>query len=183
MLLVEQGTTVATCHASRCVTVSGGLLFYEHILEQVFSQGAQTLGEAVLAAKQAIIGQNPGDDWLYGPAVLQTVLGDPALRISVLGLPTPSLAVELTGTNSARLTWTEVLDAQQYEIFRSDLPYWSRLGVLPWHSVPAPSLEFMVVEGIGDLECNYSYVARARSGSAVSAISNTVGEYDFLVEH
>jgi hypothetical protein len=81
MLFAQTNVAVATCHASRCVTVNGGDLFYEEIIREFFSHGAATLGEAVCNAKREVISENPANDWLYGPAVLQTILGDPALRI------------------------------------------------------------------------------------------------------
>jgi hypothetical protein len=62
--------------------VNGGDLFYGEIIRELFSQGAATLGAAVCNAKRKVISENPSNDWLYGPAVLQTILGDPALRIT-----------------------------------------------------------------------------------------------------
>ena len=41
----------------------------------------ETLGEAVFAAKRKILSENTTNDNIYGPAVLQTILGDPALRL------------------------------------------------------------------------------------------------------
>jgi hypothetical protein len=81
MLFDSHSVAVATCHASRCVTTIGADLFYREVIDNVFYSGVATLGDAVCEAKQVVISQNPGDDWLYGPAVLQTILGDPALRL------------------------------------------------------------------------------------------------------
>jgi hypothetical protein len=47
----------------------------------VFRRGERCLGRAVFAAKCSIIVRYPTDDNLYGPAVLWTLFGDPALRI------------------------------------------------------------------------------------------------------
>lgn len=95
MLFARTNVAVATCHASRCVTVSGGDLFYRAIIEALFTQGGATLGEVVCSAKKKVISENPYNDWLYGPAVLQTILGDPALRI-ITPVALPEEREELT---------------------------------------------------------------------------------------
>jgi hypothetical protein len=81
MIFAQQKVAVATCHASRCITVQGANLFYTEIIKNIFEQGMETLGEAVFAAKQKILSENTTNDNIYGPAVLQTILGDPALRL------------------------------------------------------------------------------------------------------
>ena len=81
MIFAQQKVAVATCHASRCITVEGANLFYEEIIKNIFEEGMETLGEAVFAAKQKILTENTTNDNIYGPAVLQTILGDPALRL------------------------------------------------------------------------------------------------------
>jgi hypothetical protein len=72
---------MATCHASRCITIAGANQFYGEIIKNIFEEKMTTLGEAVFAAKRKVISDNPSNDNYYGPAVLQTILGDPALRI------------------------------------------------------------------------------------------------------
>jgi hypothetical protein len=47
----------------------------------------RVLGNAIFAAKCSVITWYPTDDYYYGPAVLYTLFGDPALRIKQ-GAPT-----------------------------------------------------------------------------------------------
>jgi hypothetical protein len=182
MLLAEERVAVATCHASRCVTTIGGNLFYEAVIDNIFYWGAPTLGEAVLAAKQAVISENPGNDWLYGPAVLQTILGDPALRIRLPELPPMALQITLTGPGSARLTWEHIATAARYEIYRGTSAYSVGLSILPWRTVYPPTSYVDFTEGLGDCLTNYFFAGKARNQSLVSPLSNVVGEFDFQLE-
>ena len=84
MLLDYNPIAVATCNSSRCVTVSGAREFYTELLNILFSNSDLTLGELVFQAKTEVITSYPSNDYFYGPAVLQTILGDPALRIRTL---------------------------------------------------------------------------------------------------
>ena len=56
-------------------------MLYKEFLGNLFRHGERSLGRAVFAAKCSIIARYPTDDNLYGPAVLWTLLGDPALRV------------------------------------------------------------------------------------------------------
>jgi hypothetical protein len=158
-------------------------LFYEEVIDNVFYGGAPTLGEAVLAAKQAVISENPGNDWLYGPAVLQTILGDPALRLRLPGLLPMTLEIQLIGPGTARLSWEPVVGATQYDIFRSTCPYVPSSGIVPWRVVAAPSTHVDFTEGLGDPLTNYFFAGKSRSQSLVSPLSNAVGELDFQLGH
>jgi hypothetical protein len=51
------------------------------VLKNLFWRGESLLGPAVFAAKCSVITWYPTNDWWYGPAVLWTLLGDPALRV------------------------------------------------------------------------------------------------------
>jgi len=64
-----------------CGVSSTSQLLYKEFLNNLFRRGERCLGRAVFAAKCSIIARNPDDDELYGPAVLWTLLGDPALRV------------------------------------------------------------------------------------------------------
>jgi len=81
MLFDSSSVAVATCNSSRCVTVIGAKLFYQEILNYLYSHDSTTLGDVVIYAKTQVISSNPHNDYLYGTAVIQTILGDPALRI------------------------------------------------------------------------------------------------------
>jgi hypothetical protein len=53
----------------------------KEVLGNMLQHGERCLGRAVFAAKCSVIARNPGDDNIYGPAVLWTLFGDPALRV------------------------------------------------------------------------------------------------------
>jgi hypothetical protein len=66
---------------SPCGVSSTSQLLYKEFLNNLFQRGERCLGRAVFAAKCSVIARYPNDDSIYGPAVLWTLLGDPALRI------------------------------------------------------------------------------------------------------
>ena len=68
------------------------------VLKNLFWRGESLLGPAVFAAKCSVMTWYPTNDWWYGPAVLWTLLGDPALRVRH-GIP---VAVEEQGATKAR---------------------------------------------------------------------------------
>jgi hypothetical protein len=53
----------------------------KEVLQNLLIHGEQCLGRAVFAAKCSVIARNPTADTIYGPAVLWTLFGDPALRV------------------------------------------------------------------------------------------------------
>jgi hypothetical protein len=178
MVFAPGGVAVASCHASRCVTVSGGNLFYEEVVNSIFYQGAATLGEAVLAAKQAVISEHPTNDWLYGPAVLQTILGDPALRLRLPALLPMTLEIAMVGPGMARLSWAAIEGATHYDIYRSASAYIPSSGLLPWTVVAAPDTQLGFSEGLGDWSVDYFFAGKARNQVMTSQLSNIVGEFD-----
>jgi hypothetical protein len=66
---------------SPCGVSSTSQLLYKEFLNSLFRRGVRCLGRAVFAAKCSVIARNPTDDSVYGPAILWTLFGDPALRI------------------------------------------------------------------------------------------------------
>ena len=64
-----------------CGTDEGHELLLHEILKSIYWDGERVLGRAFFAAKCSVIARYPTDDTRYGPAVLYTLLGDPALRI------------------------------------------------------------------------------------------------------
>jgi hypothetical protein len=60
-------------------------------MNSIFRQNERILGQAIFAAKCSVITRYPTDDYYYGPAVLYTLFGDPALRIK---MPLPTSADE-----------------------------------------------------------------------------------------
>ena len=81
--LLESGAggSIANVAYNPCGVSSTSQLLYNEFLNNLFKRGEHCLGRAVFAAKCSIIARYPNDDSLYGPAVLWTLLGDPALRI------------------------------------------------------------------------------------------------------
>lgn len=64
-----------------CGVSSTSQLLYKEFLNNLFKDGEHCLGRAFFAAKCSVIARDPTDDSVYGPAVLWTLFGDPALRI------------------------------------------------------------------------------------------------------
>lgn len=81
--LLESGNggSVANVAYSPCGVNSTSQKLYKEFLENLFQRDEQCLGRAVFAAKCSIIARYPNDDSIYGPAILWTLFGDPALRI------------------------------------------------------------------------------------------------------
>jgi hypothetical protein len=93
-----KGGSIANVAYSPCGVSSTSQLLYKEFLDNLFKRGENCLGRAVFAAKCSIIARNPEDDSVYGPAVLWTLLGDPALRVkhrisSAVEEPDPRLGV------------------------------------------------------------------------------------------
>lgn len=66
-----------------CGTDLAALLLNDELLTNIFLRGERILGRAVFAAKCSIIARYPTRDTIYGPAVLYTLFGDPALRLKL----------------------------------------------------------------------------------------------------
>ena len=58
----------------------------KEVLQNLLWNGERCLGRAVFAARCSIIARYPTNDNFYGPAVLWTLLGDPALRVKYRAL-------------------------------------------------------------------------------------------------
>jgi hypothetical protein len=76
-----KGGSIANVAYSSCGVSSTSQLLYKGFLNNLFKHGEHCLGRAVFAAKCSIIARYPNEDSLYGPAILWTLLGDPALRV------------------------------------------------------------------------------------------------------
>jgi hypothetical protein len=94
-------------------------------------------------------------------------------------LPPTTLAIT-RGPGNVRLSWTPVAGATHYDIYRNLRGYFQPVGP-PWQTVAAPTTHLDVTSGIGDPSTNYFFRGRARSASATSPFSNTVGEFEFGV--
>jgi hypothetical protein len=81
--LLESGSggSIANVAYSPCGVSSTSQLLYKEFLNNLFEQNEHCLGRAVFTARCSVIARYPDDDSIYGPAVLWTLLGDPALRI------------------------------------------------------------------------------------------------------
>lgn len=66
---------------SRCGTPVGFFNYYMEICRLIYREDERILGKIIQEAKRRIIAQYYPDDALYGPAVVWTLLSDPALRI------------------------------------------------------------------------------------------------------
>jgi hypothetical protein len=81
LLELGKGGAVACVAYCPCGTEAASQLLRKGVLDRVYLDGERVLGKAVFAAKCSVIARYPTQDSLYGPAVLWTLLGDPALRI------------------------------------------------------------------------------------------------------
>ena len=93
-----KGGSIANVAYCPCGVSSTSQLLYKEFLDNLFQRGERCLGRAVFAAKCSVIASYPDDDSIYGPAVLWTLFGDPALRIrhriqSAVEEPGPKLGV------------------------------------------------------------------------------------------
>lgn len=78
---VDKGS-VTSGGPSRCGTPLGFFNYYMELLRLIYHEDERILGKVVQEAKKRIINKYyPDDDELYGPAVVWTLLSDPALRI------------------------------------------------------------------------------------------------------
>ena len=76
-----KGGSIANVAYSPCGVSSTSQKLYKEFLDNVFKRNENCLGRAVFAARCSIIARYPDDDSIYGPAVLWTLFGDPALRM------------------------------------------------------------------------------------------------------
>jgi hypothetical protein len=76
-----KGGSIAGVAYNPCGTDGGALVLNDEVLKNIFVRGERILGKAIFAAKCSVIAWYPTQDTLYGPAVLYTLFGDPALRL------------------------------------------------------------------------------------------------------
>jgi len=81
LLESDRGGSIANVAYNPCGVSSTSQLLYKEFLDNLFGRGEHCLGRAVFAAKCSVMARYPDNDSLYGPAILWTLLGDPALRI------------------------------------------------------------------------------------------------------
>lgn len=79
---MENGSkgTIAGMATSTCGTGTGCHYFTRECLKDIYRNGQRILGRVIFDAKNYIIPRYSQDS-LFGPAVLYTLFGDPALRI------------------------------------------------------------------------------------------------------
>ena len=80
LLESSQGGSIANVAYNPCGVTTTSQMLFKEFLNTLFG-GERSVGRAVFAAKCSIIARYPGDDTKYGPAVLWTLFGDPALRV------------------------------------------------------------------------------------------------------
>jgi hypothetical protein len=88
------------------------------------------------------------------------------------------LTIRTLGPSSARLSWSSVVGATHYDIYRSTMAYFAASGA-PWQTIAAPTTQLDFSAGIGNPAINYSFLGIARNASQTSPSSNLVGEFDF----
>jgi hypothetical protein len=98
LLEEPSGGSIANVAYCPCGVSSTSQLLYKEFLNNLFENSERCLGRAVFAAKCSVIASNPTNDTIYGPAVLWTLFGDPALRVhhrisAAVAEPGPRLGV------------------------------------------------------------------------------------------
>jgi hypothetical protein len=64
-----------------CGTLNGLLAVIQKLLDNIYFEGERIIGNAFHEAKCEVIQQYFPTQYMYGPAYVYTLLGDPALRI------------------------------------------------------------------------------------------------------
>lgn len=64
-----------------CGTLNGLLAVIEKVLDKIYNENERTLGIVFHEAKSEVIQQYFPTQYMYGPAYVYTLLGDPALRL------------------------------------------------------------------------------------------------------
>jgi hypothetical protein len=88
------------------------------------------------------------------------------------------LDIELISANTARVSWSAITGATDYDLYRSTTAFFSGSGS-PWQTVAAPTTHVDFSDGIGNVNTNYYFLGNARSATQTSPASNIVGECDF----
>ena len=82
MLFHENGGSLAAFCLTRCGGFFSGIMqSVIGLLDAVFIQKQNTIGEAILSAKKGVIRHSPDKPAYLSPAVMFTLLGDPALSL------------------------------------------------------------------------------------------------------
>ena len=76
-----KGGSIANVAYNPCGVNSTSQMLAKEVVRNIFVNGESCLGRAVFAAKCSVIARHPTEDTIYGPAVLWTLFGDPALRV------------------------------------------------------------------------------------------------------
>jgi len=110
----------------------------KEVIGNLLVRGEQCLGRAVFAAKCSVIARHPTEDTIYGPAVLWTLFGDPALRVKhrilsgVEERPTPDASRPTleVAPNPCRAGATVRLSGSSFIVHRSSLSVYDASGRL-----------------------------------------------------
>ncbi|MCS6842915.1 MAG: C25 family cysteine peptidase [Caldilineales bacterium] len=165
------------------------------LMEAIFFDGIREVGTALTVAKQRYAAT-------YGVVYLnytQMLFGDPAMRLpwaNVAVPKSPAVAISRSGS-AAVLTWPAVTQdvyhqptsVTGYHVWRGDSPYFDPLRPncncrrIATTSTPGFTDTGSVgaITPIGDPTTNYFYVVQAANSVGHSAVSNRVGEFDFLL--
>ena len=87
-VLAENKGAIAEIATNRCGTASGNMALIEEMTRNIFEERVLHLGDAFVNAKRRIIEDHSDDIHYVGPAILYTLLGDPALSLKFFETPT-----------------------------------------------------------------------------------------------
>jgi hypothetical protein len=141
LLEAPNGGSIANVAYCPCGVTSTSQLLYKEFLNTMFADPEHCLGRAVFAAKCSVIARNPTNDTVYGPAILWTLFGDPALRIrhrisSAVEEPTPRLGVRTSqfgvsiSPNPCDASTNIRLYGSSFIVYRSSLSVYDASGRL-----------------------------------------------------
>jgi hypothetical protein len=141
LLEAPNGGSIANVAYCPCGVTTTSQLLYKQFLNTLFEDTEHCLGRAVFAAKCSVIAHNPTNDTVYGPAVLWTLFGDPALRIrhhisSGVEEPGPKLGIRTSqfgvfiSPNPCDASTTLRLSGSSFIVHRSSLSVYNASGRL-----------------------------------------------------
>lgn len=92
----------------------------------------------------------------------------------------PVISLSRQGAANGLLSWVNNPANCSYEVYESSSPYFFPTG-LPQASVQAPTETHLLFDIFGDVNNSHFYVVQALNCGSHTAISNTVGEFEFSI--
>jgi len=91
----------------------------------------------------------------------------------------PVVSIQVVNSDDVRLSWTHQDIYARYDIWRSEQPYFTRMGP-PRATVDASPWQYEDADAVGDVAHNYFYLVQGVAEDG-RAYANRVGEFDFAL--